>query len=44
MNSKPHAITDAVKRPLRVFLTAGQRGDYMTAGAIRMLSNPPAAC
>ncbi|GLO69398.1 hypothetical protein MACH17_09150 [Phaeobacter inhibens] len=31
MNSKLHAVTDAVGRPLRMFLTAGQRSDYIGA-------------
>ena len=41
MNSKPHAICDAMGRPLRMFPTAGQVSDYRGAQA---LSNalPPA--
>lgn len=34
MNSKLHAVTDAVGRPLRMFLTAGQRSDYFGARAV----------
>jgi transposase len=34
MNSKLHAVTDAVGRPLRMFLTAGQRSDYIGARAL----------
>lgn len=41
MNSKLHTVTDAAGRPLRMFLTAGQRSDYIGA---RVLLNglPPA--
>jgi len=34
MNSKLHAVTDALGRPLRMFLTAGQRSDYIGARAL----------
>ena len=34
MNSKLHAVTDALGRPLRVFLTAGQRSAYIGARAL----------
>ena len=34
MNSKLHAVTDAFGRPLRMFLTAGQRSDYIGARAL----------
>ena len=34
MNSKLHAVTDAAGRPLRMFLTAGQRSDYIGAQAL----------
>lgn len=34
MNSKLHAITDALGRPLRMFLTAAQRSDYIGARAL----------
>ena len=34
MNSKLHAVTDALGRPLRLFLTAGQRSDYIGARAL----------
>ena len=41
MNSKLHAVTDATGRPLRMFLTAGQRSDYI--GARALLDGLPAA-
>lgn len=41
MNSKLHAVTDALGRPLRIFLTAGQRSDYI--GARALLNDLPAA-
>jgi transposase len=42
MNSKLHAVTDAMgRRPLRMFLTAGQRSDYI--GARALLSDLPDA-
>ncbi|MEO0637800.1 MAG: IS5 family transposase, partial [Pseudomonadota bacterium] len=41
MNSKLHAVTDAAGRPLRMFLTAGQRSDYI--GARALLSDLPEA-
>ncbi len=34
MNSKLHTVTDALGRPLRMFLTAGQRSDYIGARAL----------
>ena len=34
MNSKLHAVTDALGRPLRMFLTAGHRSDYIGARAL----------
>ena len=34
MNSKLHAVTDAQGRPLRMFLTAGQRSDDIGARAL----------
>lgn len=41
MNSKLHAVTDVLGRPLRMFLTAGQRSDYI--GARALLDSLPAA-
>ncbi len=41
MNSKLHAVTDAIGRPMRLFLTAGQRSDYI--GARALLSSLPSA-
>ena len=41
MNSKLHTVTDALGRPLRMFLTAGQRSDYIGARAL-LSSLPPA--
>ena len=41
MNSKLHAVTDTLGRPLRMFLTAGQRSDYIGARAL-LDSLPPA--
>ena len=41
MNSKLHAVTDALGRPLRMFLTAGQRSDHIGARAL-LDSLPPA--
>ncbi|MEL6667172.1 MAG: IS5 family transposase [Pseudomonadota bacterium] len=41
MNSKLHAVTDALGRPLRMFLTAGQRSDYI--GARGLLHDLPDA-
>ena len=41
MNSKLHALTDPTGRPLRMFLTAGQRSDYI--GARALLDGLPAA-
>lgn len=34
MNSKLHTVTDALGRPLRIFLTAGQRSDYIGGRAL----------
>lgn len=34
MNSKLHTVTDAVGRPIRMFLTAGQTSDYIGARAL----------
>jgi transposase len=34
MNSKLHTVTDALGRPLRMLLTAGQRGAYIGARAL----------
>ena len=34
MNSKLHAVTDTAGRPVRMFLTAGQRSDYIGARAL----------
>ena len=41
MNSKLHTVTDALGRPLRMFLTAGQRSDYIGARAL-LDALPPA--
>jgi len=41
MNSKLHTVTDALRRPLRLFLTAGQRSDYI--GARALLASLPKA-
>ena len=41
MNSKLHAVTDAAARPLRMFLTADQRRDYIGARAL-LDGTPPA--
>ncbi len=41
MNSQLHAVTDTIGRPLRLFLTAGQRSDYI--GARALLSDLPTA-
>ena len=41
MNSKLHAVTDTLGRPLRMFLTSGQRSDYI--GARALLSDLPEA-
>jgi transposase len=41
MNTKLHAVTDAVGRPIRFFMTAGQVSDY--TGARALLSSLPAA-
>lgn len=35
MNSKLYAVTDAAGRPLRMFLTAGQRSNYIGARALQ---------
>ncbi len=34
MNTKLHAVTDSVGRPIRLFLTAGQVSDYVGARAL----------
>lgn len=39
MNTKPHAVTNAKGRPIRVFLSAGQASDY--TGAAALLSDLP---
>ena len=41
MNTKLHAATDTIGRPIRVFMTAGQVSDYTGAGAL--MSSLPAA-
>lgn len=41
MNSKLHAVTDVAGLPLRMFLTASQRSDYIGARAL-LDSLPPA--
>ena len=41
MNSKLHAVTDAAGRPLRLFLTAVQRSDYIAARALWDALPPP---
>jgi len=41
MNTKLHAVTDTIGRPIRFFMTAGQVSDY--AGAKALASNLPAA-
>ena len=40
-NTKLHAVSDALGRPIRLFMTAGQRSDY--TGARALLSDLPAA-
>ncbi len=34
MNTKLHAVTDSVGRPIRLFITAGQVSDYVGARAL----------
>lgn len=34
MNSKLHTVTDAIGRPIRMFLSAGQTSDYIGARAL----------
>ena len=34
MNTKLHAVTDSVGRPIRLFITAGQVSDYIGARAL----------
>jgi transposase len=34
MNSKLHTVTDALGRPVRMFLSAGQTSDYIGARAL----------
>ena len=41
MNSKLHAVTDALGRPIRIFLTAGNVSDYV--GARAMVGSLPQA-
>ncbi len=41
MNSKLHAVTDVAGRSLRLFLTAGQRSDYIGVRAL-LDALPPA--
>lgn len=41
MNTKLHAVTDALGRPIRFFVTAGQVSDY--TGAMVMLGGLPEA-
>ena len=40
MNTKLHAVTDALGRPIRFFMSAGQVSDYI--GARAMMSSLPA--
>lgn len=41
MNSKLHTVTDAMGRPVRMFLSAGQTSDYI--GARVLLASLPRA-
>ena len=41
MNTKLHAVTDTIGRPIRFFMTTGQVSDYI--GARALVSNLPAA-
>ena len=41
MNTKLHAVTDTMGRPIRLFMTAGQVSDY--TGARALVSSLPAA-
>ncbi len=41
LNSKLHAVTDALGRPIRLFLSAGNLSDYR--GALALLSSLPKA-
>ena len=41
MNTKLHAVTDAIGRPIRFFMTAGQVSDY--TGARALVDSLPAA-
>lgn len=41
MNTKPHAVTGAEGRPIRLFMTAGQLIGY--TGAAALLGSPPQA-
>ena len=43
MNSKLHAVTDALGRPIRLFLSAGNVSDYVGARAL-LASLPDAKC
>jgi transposase len=40
-NTKLHAVTDGLGRPIRLFMTAGQRSDY--TGARALMSDLPSA-
>jgi transposase len=42
MNTKLHAVSDAVGRPIRFFMTAGRVSDY-TGAAVLLGSLPSAA-
>lgn len=39
MNTRLHAVTDVNRRPISLFMTAGQNSDY--AGAAAMLDSLP---
>ena len=41
MNTKLHAVTDSIGRPIRFFVTAGEISDYTGAGAL--MKDLPAA-
>ena len=41
MNTKLHAVTDAIGRPIRFFMTAGEVSDY--TGARALVGSLPAA-
>jgi len=40
MNTKLHAVTDAIGRPVSFFITAGQVSDYTSAAALLTLGIP----